>query len=225
MKTVGVWLLLVVGSACATAGDDTYQGIDASGGSPDARPPIGGADAPQLPDARLMVDASGGTPDAMVSAGCTTMATWGDQGPVDGNASESIDLLSGEAYRKLFVGPLEGVPGDHLVIDLWDGYGAFSGGFRTGSFTLSGAETSWEDCGVCVRVEADYDGGPSFTDHYMATGGTVNLTSVDGRITGTITNVTFRHIVVNMGPPETSMPHADGCMSLIVSGTFDELLL
>jgi hypothetical protein len=218
-------MFLAAAGACATAGDDTHEGIDGQGSSPDARPPIGGADAPLLPDARLMVDASGGTPDAMVSAGCTTMATWGDQGPVDGNASESIDIISGDAYRKLFVGAMEGVPGDHLVIDLWDGYGAFSGGFRTGTFTLAGAETSWEECGVCVRVEADYDGGLSFTDHYMATGGTVNLTSINGRITGSITNVTFRHIVVNMGPPETSMPHADGCTSLISNGTFDELLL
>ena len=99
MKAVAALMLLTV--ACATAGDDTHEGIDAPGSSPDARPPIGGADAPQLPDARLMVDASGGTPDAMVSAGCTTMATWGDQGPVDGNASESIDIISGSRLQEV----------------------------------------------------------------------------------------------------------------------------
>ena len=118
-----------------------------------------------------------------------------------------------------------GTSGDHLVIDLWGGFGVFSGGFRTGTFTISGADSVWEECGLCVRVEADYSGGPNFTDHYMAESGTVELTSINGRLTGSISGVTFRHISVEAGPPERSMVHPDGCETMILSASFDELIL
>jgi hypothetical protein len=210
--------LLAVGSACAQAGDDATN--------PDARLQSGadgstsGADGPSLIDARIMVDARPAV-DGMVSTSCTTMSSWGDQGPVDGDAFEEEDALG--VYRKIFAGPMETTPvGDHFVVDLWEGYGVFASGYRTGTFTLGGADAVWESCGLCIRIEADYDGGPTFNDHYMGQTGSVTLTSVNGRLTGSITNVTFRHITVS---GETSSNHPDGCTTTITSATFDELIL
>ena len=149
------------------------------------------------------------------------MGSWGDRGGVDGNAYEFTDLLG--VYRKLYYGEMDMTsPAGHLVVDLWEGYGAFSGGFATGTFPLTGAEADWEDCGLCVRV-SDYDSGTgSFSDHYMAQGGSVTLSSINGQLTGSLSNVVLRHIVVS---GSTSSNHPDGCTTMITSASFTELII
>jgi hypothetical protein len=204
------WIILLPLGACAAG---------ASPSSPDADEPdafvVPEIDARPAPDAQLVIDAR-----VVDATACSTVPDWNDVGPVDGNAYDRP--ASG---RRVFSGPLEtGTIADHLVVDLWNGYGVFADGFTTGTFDIAGAETRWEDCGLCVRVEADYDGGLEYDDHYMANGGIVTLTSVSGRLTGSLSNVTFRHITVTEDPV-TSADHPDGCQTTVDSGSFDELLL
>jgi len=114
-------------------------------------------------------------------------------------------------------------PERRVVLGLYPGSGAFSAGpLRTGTFTLTGAEIQYATCGVCVTLrEFDAQGGT--TARYMATAGTVTLSSISGRLTGTITNATFQHVNID-GSTFTSTPHPDGCATAIDNVAFDVMI-
>lgn len=115
---------------------------------------------------------------------------------------------------------------DELAIELWP-MGPFSSGFQTGTFQLTGAELNYKTCAVCVLIHSntylDANGDVDWADDYMATGGTLTLSSVDGSLVGTLTNATFEH--VNIATGGLSTPVGDGCTSSISSASFNSLIL
>ncbi len=106
---------------------------------------------------------------------------------------------------------------DALNIDLYPGYGVFSAGAITaGTFPLTGAELSIVECGACVYVTGDVgEAGPK--GMWMATGGTLTLTSVAGQLTGTLANGTFQHVDLGDG----ATPLGDSCDTSITQAAFN----
>lgn len=102
-------------------------------------------------------------------------------------------------------------------IDLYDGYGAFkSAPAAPGTYTIQGEDADPIDCGLCVYVNIVTD------DWYyplQATGGTVTIESVDGRLKGTASGLTFKEL---SDADEGYMEESDGgCGATIESIPFD----
>ena len=110
---------------------------------------------------------------------------------------------------------------DVLLLDLYDGYGAFAGGFPTTATTvlLTGDETSYDSCGACVMALTDYTMSGPTGDPYFAQGGMLNLTSVSATsIAGTLNNVSFTHVTID--DQNVTTPKGDGCDSTLTSLSF-----
>jgi hypothetical protein len=94
---------------------------------------------------------------------------------------------------------------DQFEMDLYENFGAFmtgSGTITTGTFTLTGDDLSYQNCGLCVAIYTNLASDGSPADFYFATGGMVDLTSVGtptgsgistGTLSGSISNVMFAH--------------------------------
>ncbi|HCF58802.1 MAG TPA: hypothetical protein DFS52_12535 [Myxococcales bacterium] len=109
---------------------------------------------------------------------------------------------------------------DVIILELNEGRGAFPGKLATGTYTLTGADLNYETCGLCVLLVADYgDQGPT----YFATGGSVTLTSVEGRLTGTLEGITFDHVTIDE-TTHVSTKVDDGCSSWLERMSFDDEL-
>lgn len=98
-------------------------------------------------------------------------------------------------------------------IDLYDGYGAFKDAAAApGSFTIGGEDADPELCGLCVYMWLDTDEWSYFL---MADGGSVTLETVDGRLKGSASSLTFKEI----GDEGAYME--GGCSATIESVPFD----
>jgi hypothetical protein len=123
---------------------------------------------------------------------------------------------------------------DFLVVELYAQAGAFDDGpVRTGTFEISGPETNYRTCGVCVLLyvnqdpeDIDGDGMPDFGQYpeqfYLAQSGTLQVTSLEGNITGRLTNATFRHVEIDLGgdDPTYESTILDDCASSIDDAQF-----
>ncbi len=168
----------------------------------------------------LTPDAEEG-PDAEVQATCNATASYG--AATLANQAGIYDMMTAPTQLSL-VGALnaDSAP-DVLDIELFKGYGAYTTGeIVPGTFTITGAEANWDTCGVCVLVVSDAtqsgDGGV-----YMASAGTVTITSVSPNLTGSISGVQLRHIDMPAGAASSDNP--DGCESAITSASFDAVLM
>lgn len=128
------------------------------------------------------------TPDAppepavVADNACGVAADHGDLGSISGQAGSALQ----EGSTTLRVGSLaaviprtdaQGAP-DLIVVELWDDFGIFAGGaVRTGTFQLTGSETSYDTCGICVLQLANY-ANDTAAKLLLATSGTVTVTSV-----------------------------------------------
>lgn len=146
-------------------------------------------------------------------------------GSADQHVSDHPQTGSGSdvnPHHMYFTGELntETAP-DELWIDLWAQYGGFgSGDIKTGTYTIDGDEKAFSTCGICVYVAAqvDADNGPSA--YYWAQGGVVTLTSVMGKLTGTLTNITLAQVGID--PDGFPLDEVEGnCASKIDSASFD----
>lgn len=106
-----------------------------------------------------------------------------------------------------------GPPRDSLFLKLISSAGAFSQGLRTGTFSITGVDTGFTSCGLCVNIVADVVPGQGATKFYQATSGEVTLTSVTPPLAGSVSNVTFVEVDLagNVVP---------GCTTKIASATF-----
>jgi hypothetical protein len=110
---------------------------------------------------------------------------------------------------------------DVLEIELVNGYGVFADGFKPGTFTLAGDEVDYGTCGLCVRLLSRVDPATwEASQYYMATGGSVTLTSVHPHVSGTLNLVTFAHVDIDTTTLQ-SMQLDDGCTSQATSVSFD----
>jgi len=111
----------------------------------------------------------------------------------------------------------EGEPGDFLVVDLWDGFGAFSGGpVAAGTYPIAGADTSADSCGACVYVMADVDPATDEPGQaFVARSGTLVIDAVLPDLTGSLAGLEFQEIDVDSGELV-----ADGCSTALESATY-----
>ena len=123
--------------------------------------------------------------------------------------------------------PLETTnPADALKVELYGGFGVFSGGtIAPGTYQLTGAELNYATCGVCLRVLTNTDSSTSMYEHdYLATGGTVTITTVGTaagqQFTASLSNVTFGHVTIDSTTFQ-STPAGDGCTSAISSASLN----
>ncbi len=133
-----------------------------------------------------------------------------------GAATVSNQLVDDGLPDGLVVGGELNADADLLVVELYAGFGAMSGGIVPGTYALAGDDLNYATCGLCLRLfsEDTEDAG------YFATGGTVTITSVSPNAVIDVSNATFEHVEVDPTTFE-STPHADGCTSAITSASFD----
>ena len=166
------------------------------------------------------LDQQGG-PDSGAGA-CDASASYGSPTLVE----QSGDFFNGTApdpQELQYHGRLtnEAKP-DFLFVSLIDA------GITTGTVTLE-ATDNFGNCGACVLVIAGcggnctpYDAAATGT-FYMATGGTLKITSTMPTMAGTLTNATFTHVKIDNGgsaPTFVSTPVNDGCAASLASATF-----
>ncbi|MGC4120806.1 MAG: lamin tail domain-containing protein [Myxococcales bacterium] len=105
---------------------------------------------------------------------------------------------------------------DYVSLELYEGGGPFTSGLATGTFQLTASEQQYSSCSLCV-VMTDEMGKT-----YLPTGGSVTLTAVANRLTGTLNNVSFQEVTISSVSPYTSTPVTpNGCTSNIASMAFD----
>ena len=111
---------------------------------------------------------------------------------------------------------------DELSIQLYNGFGAFESGIVNGVFELTGDEAQFATCAACVLLFADVDptGATDPAQTYLATGGTITLTSVENRLTATLSNDTFQHVNIDESSFESTP--ASNCQSTLPALNIDE---
>jgi hypothetical protein len=108
-----------------------------------------------------------------------------------------------------------GPPKDDYFVKLVAGKGAFAGGaLAPGTFTIGGADASFNDCGLCTNLIADIVAGQGPTKFYYTDTGTVTLTATNP-IAGSAQNLHFVEFDVNTG---LAVP--GGCTSTVTSIAF-----
>ena len=112
---------------------------------------------------------------------------------------------------------------DVLLIDLYEGYGAFASGWPTQPVTIQlvGEEIDYSTCGACILGLTDYTADGPTGDPYMATSGTLTLmTTGPTTLKGTLTNVKLSHVTIDEDTAATAA-HEDGCTSELASLDFE----
>jgi hypothetical protein len=112
---------------------------------------------------------------------------------------------------------------DFVQVELYAGFAAFAGTDITAkAIPLTGDELNYKTCGACVRIFADVANQMAGAQ-YFATGGMLELTSVQGSLKGTLTNVTLEKVTI--AQDYTSTPVGDGCNTKIVAAQMDAQLM
>jgi hypothetical protein len=173
------------------AGGCMVGGADGSGAGDDQPGPDGGTTSAACPMPTSMADV--GSLTALHSAKCNVPMSMG---------AKNWYRLSAE---------LPGSPMDVVQIELWDGIGAFAAGkVAVGTYAITGLESAYDTCGVCVRGLGDK--GSAGAKKYFATGGSVTITSLTPTLTASFSNVTFGEV------DAMDKPVASGACSSMVGG-------
>lgn len=126
-------------------------------------------------------DADTTQPDGMPAAvECATVANFTDLAMINGDVVVDAENEYLSIDSTLDVGP----PPDLFVVELFGGFGVMTDGLKTGTFEITGDETDFNLCGVCVSVIADFEAGVGSPMTYVAQSGTVTITSIEGNFTG-----------------------------------------
>jgi hypothetical protein len=175
----------------------------------------GGDDGPSV----TVVDAAVDGRPIDAAAACTAAAS--NPTPSFGSNQSAERSGSGSATVINYVGRLNAdtMP-DLLAIDLYAGYGAFqSGTIAPATINLTGVEADYATCGACVLILTDLHqqgSGAALTDIYLANGGTMNLTGAGSSLQATLSNVTFRQVMIGSGGTTTNVGN---CTSSLASAT------
>jgi len=196
------------------AGTTTEGGVapDAS-----AADDAGGADAPATPgDAPPAPADAPPAPADGSGASCRVAASLGVLGPVAGHIShyDPARSIGWDGALNQDAQP------DLLNLQLIAHYGVFTGGLAPGTYAIAGAELNYATCGLCVLILGDVAlAGGTVSQYFFATGGTVTLTSIAGRLTGSLENVTFTNVTID---PATNQSTPLGTCSVTLGGaSFD----
>jgi len=159
-----------------------------------------GTESPAI-DAPVTADSS----NADASSGCLVSTNYGALGAKTGTTAQGPTTLT----ITLDAGP----PRDTFFLKLNTGKGVFAGGLANGTYTLSGADLDFNNCGLCVNVIGDIVAGQGPSQFFFATAGSVTLTSTSPPA-GSLSNVTFTEVTLSGAPVD------GGCTSSIASMTF-----
>jgi hypothetical protein len=165
---------------------------------------------------------------------CTVSTTsFGDLGALTGRSAfytaSSIDPALGDIITSAHLSP--GTPYDSFFGEFRVGRGPFGTSAAptavvAGTYTLDGPELQYQTCGLCLRI-GTMTTTTSYADEYLATGGTVTITTAgtaDGQnVTFSLANVTFEHVRIDSSS-QLSTPVGDNCTSSLASATFSSTL-
>ncbi|MBE7450931.1 MAG: hypothetical protein HS111_19180 [Kofleriaceae bacterium] len=183
----------------------------------------GASDAPPDPplDAAL---------DAPIDAApmCNVSSTaFGSLGARPGVATWQQGSQPNAGLGGLFIPLEESAEPDQLYISLWSMTQQDPEPIVAGTYPLVGPQLQLSTCTVCVAIGANWaPGGPApLDDVYVATGGTVVITTIETQAGGALEigfeGLTFEHAVLT---PSGNVPAGDGCVTSIddisFSGTF-----
>lgn len=144
--------------------------------------------------------------DAPAMTNCLVSANYGDLGTKTGTAG----MMGGvTATFTLDAGP----PRDTFFLKLVTGKGVFAGGINPGTYTITGDDADYNNCGLCVHIIADIVSGVGPTKFYFANAGSVMLTSTSAPIAGSATNLTFREVDIASGSPIGTCASAIGSIN------------
>jgi hypothetical protein len=216
MKTRWVATVFLIG--CSGGGHGFFPTLDANFGGGD----MAGNTSPDLTSTEQQPDLTfvEPVPDLTSGGTCPAASSYGALGSLTGSPTQM-----GTPPAVIWQAAIDNnAKPTMLSLQLYAGSGAFSGlmALKTGNFPIAGDELNYQTCGVCLLVYTGVDMATGNYDAaYLATGGTVNLTSVSGALTGTISNATFQHVEID---PTTyqSTPSGDGCNSAVSSASFSD---
>ncbi|MBZ0234805.1 MAG: hypothetical protein K8M05_20920, partial [Deltaproteobacteria bacterium] len=166
-------------------------------------------------------DGSGGGGGGGSTAMCSLPTSVPDLGPV--TATAQLRNQSGSQGALKIYTAVVTLPGSDEVVgvELWDNLGAFAGGaVRAGTFPITGVETSYSTCGVCVIAQGAIDGT---TQVFSATSGSVEVVAVGAA--GTPLTVRLTNIAFTQMDPMTNMPVANACESDLLGGELSGTLV
>lgn len=173
--------------------------------------PGGPVDAPAVPD-DSPPDCGLSTDDFGSLGARPGVATW--NGPPG---------RPGAGLGELFI-PLEDDPEpDQLYVSLWGDTQIHPDLITAGTYPLTGSQLQLSTCSVCVTIGANWaPGAPAPLDHaYLATGGTVVISKVDGQPGGafeiSFSDLTFGHVRI-VGGASTQLD--DGCVTALADVSF-----
>jgi hypothetical protein len=193
-----IFATVVFAAACGGGSSNNKQ-IDA-GHNPDAGDPIH-HDAPLGADA--MIDGPADALDAFLG-GCLVATNFGTVTPNVPTTFEDTDPPTDHIEYDDNLN--NDTRPDQIAISLWPGFGIFTNTpVGPGTYTITGAETNMNTCGACVEIFADVDPNAGSDGHYQAQSGTLVITSISGRFTGTLTNATL----VRDDSPDGCSTHID----------------
>ncbi len=200
---------LVAVSACSSGGGTNDGGTDAANETSTVK------DSGTQKEAAVVDSALTCTADASYSETTLTSQT---AGYIATPADAGADAGPEDFYE--FDGNLNS-DADILELDLFDGFTVFANGIAPGTYTIGADDGSWETCGVCVLLLTDATSPQSFTDTYIATSGSVTITSVSptGTLAGSVSNLKFSHVTIDFqGGTQSAGP--DSCTSALPSASF-----
>lgn len=205
-----------------------------------------GGDDPKKPV--IVVDApDNNTVDAPdQQGGCTAPATIpGGMGAIPFTyTKDDLAMVQGDQESWLsFTGANQDPMPDALFIGFFEGGGDPSYTFDNFPMNVSaqqplvvqldGPESDATKCSVCIGLFTDVNTANmmelEYADDYMANAGTVTLTALsETKITGTIENVTMRHVDIVYPDPAQNIPgsttnNPSGCTSTLGNISFDSV--
>ena len=150
--------------------------------------------------------------DAYDVARCLIKGDFGMVGTLTGTGGTTM----GSPTLSVTLDP--GPPGrDAFFIKLVTGKGVFAGGLATGTFSIAGVDTNYNNCGLCVHIIADIISGTGPSKFYFADAGSVTLTSTSP-IAGTASNIWLTEVDIASG---TKIPN--GCQGQVGSIAFSAM--
>ncbi|MEO8702233.1 MAG: hypothetical protein ABI867_19470 [Kofleriaceae bacterium] len=157
------------------------------------------------------------------SANCTAPESFGAVTPaMQGAISMTTPPATTPDFFQMEVALDGATPPDVMLIQLYKGFGVFATDFPTtfpATIPLTGDEAQFASCGACILVLGDIGSdGMATGDPYLATGGTLTLTSISPMLTGTISNIELTRVTID--DQDTSAPSPDGCTSSVDSMSF-----
>jgi len=183
----------------------TLLALTACGSDPE------GDDTPAL-------DAATASPDADLSR-CTVVPDLGDLGALAGTGTASGAAGTRQVNVSVTVAQ-DTSTRDVVYVQLKGGRGTFAAGAPApGTYPITGVDAAYGTCGVCVTLIGDLVPGQGPTQFYFATGGTVTVSAVTGRLTGSVSGVTFGELDLT-----SEELVAGGCTSRLGGLAFDAAL-